>query len=310
MNSEDFQKFIETLKSPNTIRVVNSMQCIGEYDYSDCTIDDIKQIILSMKPNSPKTITTICYVIGLYARYLEDNRLYNLVQDINRNDLWLEAKKYAPKKFISNHTFEEVYHDIGIYEEFNSFYYQMLFRCLYEGIYNDDMSVIKNLKSSDIDGNIITLYEDNGHSYNIEVSKELSEGLKELGLMNVWERKNRYGICKIKISGIHLDSCFKVEDRKGSLENAYRFSYYRVLRKISKEYLEYNLLPLQLYISGIMYRIKLKLKDSHIDFEDAFAEQSRNRQARIIIKNELERCNCDTEIRNFREIVKGHLDLF
>lgn len=308
--SDDFDDFIETLKTPNTIKVVNSLRAIGQYDYTNCSVDYLEKIILSMKPNSMRAITTICYVIGLYAKYLGDDRLYNIVQEIDRNSLWIKAKPDASKKFISHSKFEEVYYDVGIYEDFNSFYYQTLFKCLYEGIYNDDMSVIKNLRASDIKGNIVTLREDSGHSYNMEVSVEFAIDLKELSCIDTWERNNRYGLCKIKTEGLYSDSCFKVENRKGSSEYSYRFSYYRMLRKISKEYLEYNLLPLQLYVSGIMYRIGLKLKEYDISIEDAFANENRNRIVGKVISDELSRCNYDIEVRNFREIVKGHLDVF
>lgn len=302
--------FVKTLESPNTIKVVNSLQAICQYDYSECTPVDLEQIILSLHPNSPKAIITICYVMGLYAKYLEDDKLYHMIQDIDRNSLWLMAKPNAPKKFISHSSFEEVYHDVGVYEDLNSFYYQTLFRCLYEGIYTDDMSVIKNLRASDVHGNKVTLREDNGHSYDLIISIELANNLRDLGSIDVWERKNRYGICQIKTTGLYFDSCFKVENRKGSSEYTYRYSYYRILRKIAKEYLEYNLLPLQIYISGMMYRIGLKLQEHDISLEEAFADQNRDRLVSKIISEELTRCNCDTEIRNFRQAVKGHLDVF
>ena len=172
------------------------------------------------------------------------------------------------------------------------------------------MSVIKNLRGSDIHGNKVTLREDNGCSYDINISFELAEALKELSDTDIWERKNRYGICQIKTSGIYPDSCFKVENRKDDSEYAYRFSYYAKLRRISKEYLEYNLLPLQLYVSGIMYRIRLEFEKNNIDLYDAFSDQNRNRMVSSIISNELARCNYDIEVRNFREMVKGHLDVF
>lgn len=308
--SENFKRFIETLEAPNTIKVVNSLQVIGQYDYSNCTPNDLEQIILNARPNSPKAIITICYVMGLYARYLGNEELYQMIQRIDNNDLWLKAKPNAAKKFITNSKFKEVYHDIGVYEEFNSFYFQMLFRCLYEGIYNDDMSVLKNLRASDIHENIILLHEDNGNSYEINVSSELANGLKELGYVDVWERKNRSGICHIKITGVHHDSCFKVELRGGSDASSYRYSYYRCLRKISKEYLEYNLLPLQLFVSGMMYRIREKLDERNITLEDAFSIHNRDKIVKEIISNELIRCNCNTEVKSFRQMVKGHLDVF
>lgn len=308
--SNDFKGFLKTFDSPNTKKVVNSLQAIGQYDYTDCTPIDLEQIVLNMKPNSPKAITTICYVLGLYAEYLKDYELLNMIRDIDRNALWLMAKSNAPKKFISHFNFENVYHEIGVYEEYNSFYQQTLFRCLYEGIYNDDMSVIKNLRASDIENNVATLKEDNGHSYKIVISDKLVHDLKELGKIDTWERKNRYGTCKIKIDGLYSDSCFKVENRKGSSEYSYRYTYYRILRKIAKEYLEYNLLPLQLYVSGIMYRIKLNLNECNISLDEAFANGNKDRLVNKIISEELIRCNCDTEVKNFREMVRGHIEVF
>lgn len=308
--SEDFKRFVETLQAQNTIKVVMSLQVIGEYDYSNCTPDKLEQIILGIQPNSPKAIITICYVMSLYAKYLDNQKLYQMIQDMDKNKVWAKAKPNASKKFISHSLFDEVYHDIGVYEEFNSFYYQTLFRCLYEGIYNDDMSVIKNLRASDIKGNVVELHEDDGNSYELQISNELANGLRELAMYDVWERKNRSGICHIKLSGVYSDSCFKVEFRGGSDESSYRYSYYRSLRKISKEYLEYNLLPLQLYVSGIMYRIGLKLNEYGISFEDAFATHNRDRVVSGIIASELSRCNCKTEVKNFRQMVKGHLDVF
>lgn len=119
---DDYKKFVETLSTnKNTIKVVNSLHIIGNYDYKECTPVDLEQIILSMKPNSPKSIVTICYVLSLYAKYLNDDRLYYMVQDINRSTLWLKAKPYASKKFISHTSFDDVCRDIDIYEDFNSF---------------------------------------------------------------------------------------------------------------------------------------------------------------------------------------------
>ena len=312
----NIEKFINSLESPNTIKVVNSISSQWTDNLPYYNIIQLEQLILDLKPSSPKAIITICYVLTLYAKWLEENDIikddsfYQMIQSIDKTALWKKAKPSAKKKFISHSQFKEVIHDIGLYEDFNALYYQSLFRCLYEGVYNDDMSVIKNLRGSDINGNMVTLKEDNGNSYKMEISSELAIDLKELSSIDIWERKNRYGVCKIKTTGKHSDSCFKVENRKDESEYSYRFSYYAKLRKISKEYLEYNLLPLQLYISGIMYRIKLKLKENDIELSDAFSEQNRNRLVSSIISEELIRCNCDTEVRNFREMVKGHLDVF
>lgn len=308
--NDEFKGFVETFEAKGTIRAVAPYHAIGDYDYADCTPEKLENIILSFNPNSPRAITTICYIMGQYAKYLNNDQLYQMIADVDRKILWRKAKPKASKKFISNKRFKEVYHDIGMFEELNSTYYQSLFRCLYEGIYNEDMSVIKNLRASDIHDNSVTLHEDNGSSYDLEISSELAEDLKELGKNDVWERRNRHGVFGMKIQGLHPDTCFKVEIRNESSEYSYRFTYYRILRKIAKEYVEYNLLPVQIYASGIMYRIGLKLKDHGISIEEAFAEHNRNRIVGKIISDELERCKYTNEVRNFREMVKGHLDVF
>lgn len=308
--SDDYLKFIDSLEAPSMKSVAKSMKVLGDYDYEDITKEKLEEIIISMRPKSPGAIVQICYILNLYAKFLEYKELSELIYNLDKTDVWQKAKDTAPKKFISNQQFMETYHDIGVYEDFNGFYQQTLFRCLYEGIYNDDMSVIKNLKASDINGNIVTLREDNGHVYDLEISTELANNLKELGMLDSWERRNGRGLCRIKISGLHSDSCFKVENRKGSAENAYRFSYYRILRKIAKEYVGYNLLPLQIYISGMMYRIKLELEKHNITLEQAFSVYYKDRLVHDIFEKELNRCNCDTVIGNFRMIVKGHIDVF
>lgn len=308
--SKDFEIFLSTLDSPNTAKVAKSLSKIGEYDYSNITPVELEQIVISLKPNSPKAITTIVYIMSLYAKFLKNDDMHYMTKDIDRGAIWLMVKQSAPKKFISNKSFENVYHEVGVYEEHNSFYQQTLFRCLYEGIYNDDMSVIKNLRASDINGNIVTLREDSGNVYDIAVSDKLANDLIAMGSIDIWERNNRFGVCKIKITGLHSDSCFKVERRSGSKENAYRYTYYRILRNIAKNYLEYNLLPLQTYVSGMMHRIEIELNKHDIKLEDAFSDKNKNRVVKNIISNELNRCNCDTEVKNFREMVKGHLDVF
>lgn len=147
---KNFDDFIQTFDSDNTAKVVKSLCVIGEYDYSNCTPIDLQNIILGINPNSPKAITTIIYILGLYAKYLGNKDMEYMLNDLDRNILWSLAKPNASKKFISNAQFEKIYHDIGMYEDYNGFYIQTLFRSLYEAIYNDDMSVVKNLRAENI----------------------------------------------------------------------------------------------------------------------------------------------------------------
>ena len=313
------KKFIESIDVPNTEKVIRHVLEGVDANFEKFNALDLEQFVLSREPNSPKAIVTICYVLGLYARWLQEeglgdgDALYELVQSLDKKNLWKHAKPTARQKFITHSQFCRVISDIGLYEEFNQLYYQTLFRCVYEGIYNDDMSVLKNLRGSDVRDEYVTLHEDNGHTYTLKVSSQLAADLVQLSEQRIWERKNRYGICRIHMRGLYADSVFKIEERKSSspsTQDSYKFTFYAKLRKIADEYLEFRILPFQLYISGIMYRIILRLNQNGVSMTEAFADNSRNRKAFGIITAELSRCNYTSEIGNFREIVKGHLDSF
>ena len=312
----NLERFIESVKVPNTAKVVKYVLKNTDINIENFSPMELERFILDLKPNSPKTIITITYVLGLYAKWLmdegvvENDDLYQTIQSIDKKLLWLKAKPFAKKKFVSYEQYQRVLHEIGVYEDFNSLYYEALFKSIYEGIYNDDLSVIKNLRKSDIDGNIVMLHEDSGYSYKLRISEKLSSELKQLADIDVWERRNRFGVCQVDMRGANKDSVFKIEDRKTASKTSFKFSYYARLRKIAKEYLEYGLLPLQLYVSGIMHRIKLELEKNNLTLEEAFADNSRNKMAHLIIEKELVRCNSNIEIGNFREMVKGHLDSF
>lgn len=307
----NIERFISSIQVPNTAKVVKFVLRDTNVDIENFSLMELEQFILDRKASSPKEIITICYVLGLYAKWIPNDNLYEMIQSLDKKLLWEKSKPNAKKKFISYEQYKRVIHDIEMYEEYNSLYYTALFGCLWSGVYNDDLSVIKNMKKSDIESDgMITLHEDNGHTYKIKVSERLAKDLTQLADINTWQRPNRFGICNVDMRGVYPDSVFKIENRSTASNDSFRFTFYAKLRKIAKEYLEYSLLPLQLYTSGIMHRIKIELDKNSITLEDAFAQNSRNRLAHLIISKELIRCNSNIEVGNFRELVKGHLDSF
>ena len=309
--NNNMQRFMDSVESLNSKKVIKYVfKKIDYVSIEELNSIQLEQLIINTKPKSPKEIITITYVLSSYAKWINDDNLYQMIQSLDKKLLWEKIKPFSKNKFISYEQYKNIIKDIALYEEYNALYYELLFKCIYEGIYNDDLSVIKNLRASDINNNIITLHEDNGHSYKIKVSDRLASELKQLASINVWERRNRYGICKVNMRGVYRDSVFKIEDRNTSSEGSYKFTYYSKLRKIAKEYLEYSLLPLHLYASGIMHRIKIELNKNGIQLEEAFADNSRDKMSHLIISKELVRCNSNIEVGNFREIVKGHLDSF
>lgn len=316
--NNNMKQFIESVKVTNTEKVVEYVFKKIDDDIEHCSLIELEQIILKTRPKSPKDIITICYILGQYAKWLkeqnivDDDSMYQMIQSLDKKMLWEKAKINADKKFISYEEFKDVLRMINMKEELNVLYYQLLFRSIYEGIYNDDMSVLKNLRSSDIGDDIVVLHEDNGHNYKLKISSSLASDLKDFTKVDVWERNNRYGVCRIETRGVYYDSIFKIENRnKGSNpDGTYKFSYYKKLKKISREYIERTLTPSQLYVSGIMSRIKTELNNNNISLEDAFSEGNRDRISNSIISNELIRCNYNIEVGQFKELVKGHIDSF
>lgn len=313
----NIERFIGAIESQNSQKVAKFVLKNVSDNIENYNMMELEQLILDRKPSSPKEIVTVCYILGSYSKWLQEqniidnDNLYQMVNSLDKKLLWKKWKPNAKKKFISNEEYQMVVKDIATYEEYNALYYELLFSCIWNGIYSNDLSVIKNMRKSDIDDNgTITLHEDNNHTYKIKVPEKLAIDLKKLADISVWQRPNRYGICNVEMRGVYSDSVFKVEHRSTASNGSYRFSYYSKLRKIAKDYLEHSLLPLQLYTSGIMYRIKSELEKNNISLEEAFADNSRNRMAHLIISKELIRCNSSIEIGNFRELVKGHLNLF
>lgn len=315
--NDNVERFIDSIESDNSKKVAKYALKNVNDNIENYSIMELEQFILDRRPSSQKEIVTVFYILGSYSKWLQDqgltdnDNLYQMIMSIDKKLLWKKCKPNAKKKFISGEEYQRVVKDIAMYEEYNALYYELLFGCIWNGIYSEDLSVIKNLRSSDIgDDGIIMLHEDNGHSYKLRVPERFAKDLKQLATISAWQRPNRFGICNVEMRGVYSDSIFKVEHRTTASNGSYRFSFYSKLRKIAQNYLEHSLMPLPLFVSGLMYRIKAELEKNNISLEEAFADNARNRTAHLIIEKELIRCNSRIESTNFREMVKGHLECF
>lgn len=313
------QQYIEAIDVPNTAKVAQYVfnKVTKNFDkvvFEELTVDALNELILGLHPKCRKEISIICYIFRRYAEWLYeqgfdvDRFLYANVQAVDQKKLWNQAKPKAGRRFISYADYKQITHDIGVYEDYNSLYYETLFSSIFEGIYSDDMSVLKNLRGSDIDGTTVTLHEDNGHTYKLTISEELSKNLQELAQIDIWKRPNKNGICNVSTIGLYPDTVFKIEKRVTSSDKSQKFSYYGKLRRIKNEYIGHSLSPLNLYASGIVYRAQGKLEKYKISLKEAFADNCRNRIVYEVITGELIRCNGVIAVENFRELVKGHID--
>ena len=137
------QRYIDSIAVPNTEKVARFVLGDVEDDIENYNKKQLEDFILEKQPSSPKTITTICYVMSAYAKWLQDEglggeMLLSNIQSLDKADLWKKAKPTARKKYLSHSEFLRVVRDINLYEEFNALYYSTLFSCIYEGVYNDD----------------------------------------------------------------------------------------------------------------------------------------------------------------------------
>lgn len=289
-----------------TLSKIGTIVDVEQLPYMD--VNEIIDLVIKLKPTCAKSVTNYLYMIGQYDKFCHNEDAYKTVLGLNRSVLFKQCQEVNHiQKFISNETFEDWVFNIEMHEELNVLYYSSLVRCLYEGIYSDDMSVIKNLRGSDIHGNVVTLREDDGSEYSIEISSGLAEDLFKMSMTDIWERKNRYGTFPVGTEGVYSDSCFKIEHRGG---NNYRHSYFTRISKMSKAYMDYSIRPLYLYISGMMYRIKTEIEGQGFDLKFAFIDNNRFPLTCDIVKRELDRCHYLYGQRNFRQIVNGYIDVF
>lgn len=302
-----FEEFILSIPSTKSQEVYKSYSSLGEFDYTDCDIGLVEKAILNTNPKSAKGITTACNILKKYAEYLGNKNLLRVIDSIDRKELWIKAKPDELQKFISHNQLEGICHDISLWEEHNALYYETLFMAIYEGVYSKDMSVLKNLRAKDIDNNKVTLSPDVGESYTLNISKELANKLCELSEVSTWEQTGRYGYIQLQLIGDFKDTCFKTVHRADKNES---FFYYRRLRKIASVYVEYQLRPYELFVSGLAYRISEELKANGITLQEAFSTHYRSSKVRSIFVDELSRCHYSNTVSNFREMIMNYLDVF
>ena len=161
----NIERFINSIESSNSQKVAKYALKNVNNNIENYNLMELEQLILDRKPSSPKEIVTVCYILGSYSKWLKEqgivdnDNLYQLVSSLDKKLLWKKCKPNAKKKFISEKDYQRVIKDIATYEEYNALYYELLFSCIWNGIYNDDLSVIKNLRTSNIDNDGIVILE-------------------------------------------------------------------------------------------------------------------------------------------------------
>ena len=313
--NENYKKYIDANTNENTRRnfkfyfdILNKHN-IDINGNSIANIEQLENIFIQLGFNSFNSIINFRSILKSYSIFINDKLLFNLIRKLDIYHILEITQGNMKHTFISQLEFQDIYNAIGVYNDdtfyYNSLYYQSLFWAVYIGIYNDDLSVIKNLRASDIDGNIITLRNDNGEEWKLNIPEQLVLDFVTLANDSIWYRKNRNGLCKIQIEGVFYDSIFKVDIRIPNSKYSYRSSYYTRLRKICEEYIGYTISPKNLFMSGMINRMKKQYGKSDELFIDAI--KISDPILVDVFNQEAKRCNYNVAFWNFRQTIMGRI---
>lgn len=285
--------------------------------------DSLETIFLNLKPDSVRSIGNYFSILSRYSKwcyeqgYVPTDNLSKMLEITDKSLLWQKCKANK-QKYFNHKTYLEIIDEIEKYEDFNSSQYITLFMSLYEGIYSKNLLALINLRTGDIKDGFAHFIVDSTER-KIKITSDLEERLYGLANCEVWYRKSVRGtISRIKIHGKYDDSIFKVERRirrsnsvGENIDESIQHILYRRLRKVNKEYLGDNSnIPLQIYLSGIMYRICEELKANDIPVSVAFDEKNRNSKVHNIIQNELDKSYYGITTSSFRYQMKEYIPLF
>lgn len=298
---------------------IPKLQFEEDEDLSNLSLGRIEELIIDARPGSRRATTYAIIALKdfiLWANNYDDDvarRLEFSLSKIDRTSLLkrIDEKYGVKQRFISNREYHEILGKISFMEPYNPDYLITLYMAIYEGIYCRDMSVLANLRYSDIDGNIATLYDGDGNSWQIQISDRLKERLKDNSLIVHWYRKTgKSPMVAYPVYSEYADSCFKIESNGTTNPKARtQQKYINMIRRIGNT-VGVDVKPSQLYISGILYRMERELKRNGMDLQYAFSKFNRDRTVSRIMSNELQKSHYEITNSNFRETVGGVLISF
>lgn len=291
---------------------------ILEYDK-----EQFKELLYYFAPSSLVELSNLIYRISdVLKTYCIANNIEwdnsELIK-IDKDELWFSFKeKNDLKRYFDEKTYKKIidYLNKDVLYNGNDLYYKTLFMAIYEGMYNKNLTEIKNLRASDIDKteNIVTLRDDSGNERTLKISSELVNNLLELSDVNTWYKIQGRSteLVPAYIYGEYEDSVFKIlsyncKDKSKS----YKEFYYRRLKTLCGEFLGYQTSPLQIYISGIMNRVYNELSSVNIESKDLKKDNnSYTSTMKFFIGRECKRVNYKVNLNSFMRILKSYADVF
>ena len=314
IQNEQYAAFIDSISDINTRSAyLYFIKLLDEHNVDLATItdkDSLIQTLLALKINNLNNSSTARSTIMNYARFTKNLELFNMIDSMTVNDIWNISKPYAKASLVSDDDIVQMCnltHRITNGKE-NQLYISSLLKAIYEGIWEENFEVLANLRMSDVDSNRVKLTYSNGDCNYFSVSKQLLKDLKTVAAEKNWYRVNGQGSFGIPIEGKYEDSVFKVEHRNNANEDEiYMRVYRRKLIAITKEYANYSIAPMNIFMSGIINRVSVLLEDKGLLLQTVLIN---NHEIGIsVIKQELQRCHCSMSYSAFKKFVCGHVFL-
>lgn len=285
--------------------------------------EQFKKILELLMPTSLVDLSNSIYrlneVLKAYAISNEGEYTNTSLINIDKESFWFELKnRYELKRYFSDKQYRKIITELNKETLFdgNSLYYKTLFMAIYEGMYNKNLTEIKNLRLSDVnmETNIVTLRDDELNVRTLQISDELKDNLVKTSEINVWYKK--VGRASLPtgqyIGGQYDDSVFKILSYNNrDIAKSYKEFYYRRLKTICEEFLDYNTSPMQIYVSGIINRVYVRLKDMGVTLEDMRTEKNNFSMAtKFFISRECSRVNYNVNMNNFMRVLRSYADIF
>lgn len=268
-------------------------------DINRLTLEEFNTFFLRHKPKSVRTLRGWIFALNLYAKTYHKKHLANVMEKVDRMKLsGIVQDDQASRKFISHDEYLQILKDVRQGEEYNRDYQVAFLMAHYNGLFTGDRAVMRNLRGSDLDGNILTLRPSDGEPYKLEVEEDFAKLIPIVAEQKKWDRVNYRGEFSNPIYGDHPDSVFKIEPINHS---DYKTTYYGKYRKLQKRYMPFDVSPRNFYLSGILYRANQNLSAFGFSLEDAM--KTRNPVARQLLQAELDRVHYPGNIATLREIV-------
>lgn len=271
-NAEIKERFLatydeETAKTNRYVFLKTAEKAEAEFnkDLYDFTESEIESLLYGLEARSFQSISSYVAIISRYLDWCKDKE-QNLVYD-RRNILdqhkfqGQELIKYIDtialnNKYITKEEFDELIKIICMNDQDRA-----MFALIYlEGVKGEGLCELKNLRENDLEGNLLTLTDNNGNVRTIEISNETREIIKEAIKEEEYYSYITSDIARVKFRNLQSTGyVFKKSSKVGGDKIGYQTLLQR-FKKVAEEFNNAFLTVEGLYWSGI-FNMARKIKD-------------------------------------------------